>query len=261
MKRTVAAVAAVLMLALAGCSANDGTGVTAAGAEGSERAPGNPNGPAPESPPGPEYQGNLPDPRYPVQQESGPLGLDWSPPPNFAKFVEWSHAAVIGRVTTIGPKRVNVRDGTEGGVLAMEFRDATVQVDEVLYDSANLPTKAGQSLTVRLLGDGTNTGKDVHGAEPVEKSNAISGPVAVGDRVLWVLGMAQFPFMDGSTEATPKLVADYYGAWRIGADLLAQSVVPARSVPLAALAAKLKAERATPSDGRTGQRGRVNPLE
>lgn len=259
MKRAIAAAAVVLLVALAACSANEGTGVTAGD---SSRAPGDPHAPAPYSPPGPEYEGNLPGPDEHLHTE-GEAILDWSPAPNFAKFVEWSHAAVVGRVTAVGASRWNFPGKTRPPeeTFTMEFRDATIEVQEVIYDSPTLPAKAGQALTVRLYGNGSDSGERVEGAEPVRRYNAISGPVAVGDRVLWVLGLAQFPFTDGSTEPIPKLVGDYYGAWRIGADLLAMNVLPARTVPFAALVGRLKAERATPTNGATGARGRVNPLE
>ena len=262
MKRAFASTVALLVLALAGCS-TDEQGVTAVGAEGSNRAPGDPHGPAPDSPPGPEYSGNLPDPRYPVRAEPAGDIYEWGPAANFAQFVKLSNAAIIGRVSGISPARWNTPDGSTPaeGPDAMKFRDATVMVDEVVFDSSTLPVKAGETMTVRLLGDGTPTGSAIDGAEGIRYFNEISGPVAVGDRVLWVLGLAKFPLTDGTTVATPKLAADYFGSWIIGADVVARSLVPARTVPLAALVAKFRTERATPTDAGTGSRGKVNPLE
>ncbi|HVF76146.1 MAG TPA: hypothetical protein VM938_14000 [Acidimicrobiales bacterium] len=249
----------VCALAVGGCSRSD-TGVSAVGADPSERAPGDPHGPAPETTPGPEYDGNHPDPQH-VHDEPGVGVYDWAPPPNFAKFVQWSHAAVIGRVTAIAPPRWNTTDNQpdEHGVM---FRDAQLAVEEVIYNAPELPATVGTTVTVRLTGDGSETGPATHGAEPIRHLNAIAGPVAAGDKVLWVLGMDDFPFRGGTTEKTPRLVYDYFGAWRITSELLALNPQPLRTVPLAPLVAKLKAVRAAPpSTGNTGTQGKLNPIE
>lgn len=192
------------------------------------------------------------------------LHLDWSPAPNFQAFVDWSDAAVTGRVTAIAPARWNTRDNREPtGSTGLRFRDATVFVDTVVYDSAKLPVKAGQELTVRLYGDDTDTGPEVGGAGPVKKYNKITGPVAVGDEVLWVLATIKFGMNDGTTDDVVKLVTDFFGAWRIdrGAGQ-AKNAEPARTVPVEALVGRLRAERQSPSDpGSNGKRGKVNPLE
>jgi hypothetical protein len=194
---------------------------------------------------------------------------DWTPAPNFAFFVKNSHAAVKGQVVEMSAPRFNTKDGTPtADERAMVFRDATLAVEDVLYDSSELHVTPGQKLVVRLMGDGTDTGARVDGAGPVKHTNAISGPVAKGDTVLWVLAVSQFPFMNDDmmtlarTEAVPKLFTDLYGAWLV--DLVAdkaKSIVPNRTVPYRALAARLRAERQFPSDDKRGTRGRENPQE
>jgi hypothetical protein len=253
MKRSLA-LAAVLLVAvlLAACSGKSDTGVKV-------------NGPAAAPPPKLGTNGEPDDPST-LSTDSGGAVYEWAAAPNLASFVSNSHAAVVGRVVNIGPARWNTKDGAPGDERALQFRDATLVVDEVVYDSATLKVAVGKELQVRLTGDGTDTGTAVAGAAPVRRVNALSGPVAVGDKVLWVLGMAQFPFNDGMTtvrtEAIPKLVTDFYGAWKVdSAADRALSILSARTVPFRALVLKLKVERATPSPTGVGSRGRVNPLE
>jgi hypothetical protein len=147
--------------------------------------------------------------------------------------------------------------------MAFLYQDVSLVVDEVVYDSPKVPARPGQTITVRLNGDGTDSGDEVGGAAPVRRVNALSGPVAVGDRVLWVLVRGDFTFTDNRAEQTVMLNTDFYGAWRIGTSLVAENLEIRRSVPLAALIAKLRAERATPTTlPQSDQfRGKVNPLE
>lgn len=209
------------------------------------------------------------DPSTLDRPEDSHSHLDWAPAPNFASFVAHSHAAVVGRVTNIGPAQWNTSDGKPtADERGWKFRDAILEVEQVVYDSQQLRVQTGQQLTIRLFGDGTDTGTAVEGAEPVKHANAISGPVAVGDRVLWVLEALRFAFL-GPDMSTParledvvKLMTHFYGAWLV--DLVAdqaKSVVPSRTVPFQALVGRLKAERANPGDTGRGTRGRDNPLE
>jgi hypothetical protein len=257
------------LLATAGCGRGEKAGVTAAGAEGPPS--GNPNGPAIiPSPESEGYEDNLPDPTFPVADRSGPLVADWAPAPNFPTFVKWSDAAVTGRVAAITPARWSTPNGeadpSPPGIdkpVAWMYQDVRLVVDEVVYDSPKVPTRPGQTIIVRLLGDGTETGIEVGGAEPVKHLNAISGPVAVGDRVLWVLNETEFRFTDNRPERVVRLRTDFFGAWRIGTSLVAESLEARRTVPLTALVAKLRAERATPTTLPPSAqfRGQVNPLE
>jgi hypothetical protein len=256
MKRFVlsALVAVLVAVASAGCGGS--------GSDAEVRV----NGPA-AAPPKFGTNGEPDDPSTLDKPEDSQPEAEWAPAPNFASFVTASHAAIVGRVLSIAPARWNTKNGKPADARALVFRDATVAVDEVIYDSATLSVKAGQQLTVRLLGDGTDTGAHVD-AGPIQRTNAISGPVATGDTVLWVLGMAQFPFLNDDMMSTariepiPKLVADFYGAWRI--DVAADraiSALPVRTVPYRALVTKLKAVRAVPGTTGVGTLGRDNPLE
>jgi hypothetical protein len=261
--------ALAVLLASAACGGSEKAGVTAAGAEGPPS--GNPNGPAIISSPESEgYEDNLPDPTFPVADRSGPLVADWAPAPNFPAFVKWSDAAVTGRVATITPARWSTPNGeadpSPPGLdkpMAWLYQDVSLVVDEVVYDSPKIPARPGQTITIRLLGDGTETGTEVGGAPPVKHLNAISGPVAVGDRVLWVLTETEFRFTDNRAERVVRLRTDFYGAWRIGTSLVAESLEQRRSAPLPLLVARLRAERATPTTLPPSDqyRGQVNPLE
>lgn len=259
MKRPIAAVVLVVAVGFAGGCAEK-TGVTAAGAEG-DRAPVL-HGPSPVPAPDESYAPHTIPDMSKVSNESGPMVFDWAPPPNFSKLVSWSDAAVTGRVTAISEPRWNVPAGGQPDQLAIRFRDASFAVDEVIYDSQKVRVAPGTVLTVRLKGDGSEGGPDLHGAEPVKKLNQLAGPVSVGDRMLWVLATDDFPFRDGTSEPVVKLSADYFSSWKIGADLLALNPHPQRTVPLTPLVAKLKAERLTPTDIKNNsQRGIINPLE
>lgn len=259
--------ALALLVATAACGGREKAGVTAAGAEGPPS--GNPNGPGIIPPPESEgYQ--KADPTYPLTPGEGKMVSDWVPAPNFPAFVKWSDAAVTGRVTAITPSRWNTPNAEADFApsepdkpMAWMYRDVSLVVDEVVYESPKLPARRGQTITVRLMGDGTENGEEVHGAGPVKHLNALSGPVAVGDRVLWVMTATDFKFTDNRGEPAVRLTTDYFGAWRIGTSLVAESLEARRTVPLAALVAKLRAERATPTTLPTSAqfRGQVNPLE
>jgi hypothetical protein len=208
-----------------------------------------------------------PDDPSTLTQGKGGRFIEWAPPPNLASLVTYSHAAVVGRVTAMGEARWNTKTGAPDPDMGLQFRDATISVEKAVYDSEQLRVTVGGSLQVRLMGDGTNTGPglEVPGGV-VTHYNAISGPVAVGDRVLWVLGMAQFPINDRektvAVEPIPRLVADFFGAWTVdGASDTARSLLPIRTVPFSALLAKLKLERAAPSPTGSGTKGQLNPLE
>lgn len=118
----------------------------------------------------------------------------------------------------------------------------------MIFDSEDLQVARGENVEVLLLGDGTNTGPRVPAAA-IERFNAISGPVDVGDEVLWVLTNSPGFVDEGSTIL---LRASYLGNWRTE-NGRAVNALPARSLPRDEVVRLLREERAAeyrPDDNR-----------
>lgn len=176
--------------------------------------------------------------------------------PGWSSFVHLSDAAIVGEVTAISdPFRLSDRrEGAEGEDDEWG-RDATVQVDRVIYDSEDLRVAREEEIEVLLLGDGTDTGPRVPAAA-IKRENAIAGPVDVGDEVLWVLVRSP-DFVD--EESTILLRASYLANWRIEGDR-AVNALPERSLPRDELVRLLREERA--AEHRPGDnRGTGDPRE
>lgn len=169
--------------------------------------------------------------------------------PGWSSFVHHSDAAVVGEVTAISDAfRLADRREEQDYDDADRGRHATLQVDRVIFDSEDLQVARGENVEVLLLGDGTNTGPRVPAAA-IERFNAISGPVDVGDEVLWVLTNSPGFVDEGSTIL---LRASYLGNWRIE-NGRAVNALPARSLPRDELVRLLREERAAeyrPDDNR-----------
>lgn len=190
-------------------------------------------------------------------------------PPGINRFVNGSDAAVIGHVESISDPKWNSTDGRSFGmrdashVYPMRYREATLTVKEVLWKTANVDTSAGESLTVRVRGDGSASGckSDIAPGERV-RTNEGAGMVAQGTDVLWVLKRAPFYLKDGDKmrqETFVTIAGSFLGNWKVESDT-AVNLSHARTVPFDALVNRLRAERARgfqPNDNS----GRYNPLE
>jgi hypothetical protein len=188
----------------------------------------------------------------------GCLAIGWS------DFIHTSVGAVVGTVESVTGPRWNQESGEQWDgdaenhpgnpyALQMQYRDAVLQVEDVLFRDPGETFAAGERITVRLLGDGTPTGVEVDGVH----INEIVGPVPVGSRVLWVLDRAEFHWKE--RVEYPLGLASFLGNWRIEGDT-AVNRWPERTVPVEALRGAIKREANSPR--RPGDlRGSENPLE
>ena len=188
----------------------------------------------------------------------GCLVIGWS------DFIHTSVGAVVGTVESVTEPRWNQESGEQWDgdaenhpgnpyALEMQYREAVLQVEDVLFRDPGETFAAGERITVRLLGDGTPTGYEIAGVY----INEVVGPVAVGSRVLWVLDRGEFHWKERVEH--PLGLASFLGNWRIEGDT-AVNRWPQRTVPADRLMAAIKSEAAAPR--RPGDlRGTKNPLE
>lgn len=189
----------------------------------------------------------------------GCLGGGWS------DFVHESVGAVVGTVEFVTEPRWNQESGEpwdgdvenhSGNPYAMElqYRDAALRVEGVLFRDHGETFVAGDTIAVRLIGDDTPTGMEF--AEGFYL-NHIDGPVIVGSRVVWVLDRAEFHWKE--RVEYPLGLTSFRGNWRIDGDT-AVNRLPERTIPLDALVAAIEREANSPH--RPGDpRGTMNPLE
>lgn len=108
-------------------------------------------------------------------------------PDSFNAFVHWSDLAVVGSVTKVSePVRFDDGHGRFAHAPSVERfgRWATVSVDAVIFEDPKAEAEVGDAIEMFLFGDGSSTGPEYCCGF---RENDISGPVSVGDRVLWVL--------------------------------------------------------------------------
>lgn len=195
--------------------------------------------------------------------------LDCAPPGcmaiGWSDFVHNSVGAVVGTVESVTAPRWNQASGEPWDDLveshpgnpyagAIQYRDATVRVEEVLFQDPGEDFAGGEVLTLRLLGDGTPTGPEY---EEGFYQNQRDGDAIVGSRVAWVLWRVEFHWKE--RVEYPLGVASFLGNWRIDGDT-AVNRLPERTVPLGPLMAAIKRESNSPR--RPGDmRGAKNPLE
>jgi hypothetical protein len=194
---------------------------------------------------------------------------DLGAPPSINGIVNGSDAGVVAHVDGVSPPKWNSTDGQRfergdpSGVAPWTYRDATVTVKEVLWQTPKVETSPGETLQVRIQGAGTATGCMVEiGPGERVREDQLSGPVSAGTDVLWILRVRPFAFKDGNRMKSESslMIAGYFdGNWKIE-NGSAVSLSKARSVPYDALVNRLRAERARgmhPED-RSGQE---DPLE
>jgi hypothetical protein len=164
-------------------------------------------------------------------------------------LVSESGAGIIGSVESVSAARWNSLSGepwvqTSGSQWpALEYRDAQVKVNDVLFSDSTLPVTSGQLVTIRLIGDGTATGAPEPGGYPGETFNSSDGPVTPGSTRLMLLREAPFYFADGSSSMIVELSSGYQANWRVDGSQAA-SADPQRTVDLGALRQRIAAERA-----------------
>lgn len=149
-------------------------------------------------------------------------------------LVSFSHAGIVGEVTSVGASRWNSTDGKEwegnldpmGRVIsAIPFRNITVRVDRVLFDSDRLRVKPSDELVIRA-----------HLGYPG------SGTFEHGSTVLVLLARSGMPFEDGHADEAIEVFGAFDGSWRRQGDE-ARSTHPGRNAPFDALVSRILEER------------------
>lgn len=149
-------------------------------------------------------------------------------------------------VKAIAPVRWNSKSGeawtsrSASGPSPLNYRDVSLMALRPLFVSS-MPLTTGDLVTVRLHGDGTDSGPSVS-TVPGLQQNRADGDVKVGDTVLMLLGQEDFPMEEGSTVSVTSPVNGYQGVWTIAGDQ-AGSVDPQRTVALAPLEQRIAVER------------------
>jgi len=165
------------------------------------------------------------------------------------ELVTASDAAIVGHVLGVSAPRWNSKDGQrwpqQAGTLAqpVQYREANIVVDEVLFASATLPLNVEQSVQVQLAGDGTATGAVYEGVVPVIRYNQISGPLTTGDKALLLLQKARLVMQGGEFTSVVVITNAFHGNWRLTSDGMATSADTRRSVPYGALRDRILIER------------------
>src|SRR5206468_1754158 len=117
--------------------------------------------------------------------------------------------------------------------------------DRVLWSSAAVPVAPGSIVTVTLRGDGTPTGLSEYGIWSGQQSGDVVSP---GDRVLWLLWVSSFTFIERGGHAWREdqlVTVDSFGAWTLDRHgLMALSIHAGRDAPVQPLVDRFMAERA-----------------
>ncbi len=191
-----------------------------------------------------------------------------APRPGLSALTHESDAAVVGTVTSVatsaygpdpafGPDPAIGPDSKRG---LTRYRTATLDVEEVLWSSEELPAEPGKPVTVTLFGDGSHTGDEA--CWGYTRWNDIEGPITKGRRVLLLFDSRKlFPGMKGykAGELGNWITDAFYGNWTVRGDR-AVNVIPERGAPLDALVARLVEAHDAPADY-DSRRGVIDPLE
>jgi hypothetical protein len=164
-------------------------------------------------------------------------------------LVSDSDAAAIVLVKSVTEPQWNSTDGrawtaeesTRAGVLAWQFRDATLSVEQVVFSPKRLDLLTGADVTVRLFGSGKPADEPVGPARSHVRLDEISGPVAPGMRLLLLLAVGEFP-TEGGLVPVVRIVGHYRGNWQLVAGD-ARNLESARSAKEQDLVQTLVAER------------------
>lgn len=203
-------------------------------------------------------------PQIPPAKSSSEV-IDFIPAPGVSAFVHASDAGVVASISSVTDPRWNSVDGepwvarpTSGPVpRPWMYRRATVRVEEVLWSSDNLPVGVGDDVVVTLLGSGEPTGAELPGWSI--RQDEMSGPVAKGERKLFVLVKTSFYIEGEGLVPAVWPVTHFLGHWTIRGGQ-AENVRPQRSAPLEPLIERLKQARQRPQDLQD-RRGEIDPLE
>ncbi|MDQ3915595.1 MAG: hypothetical protein M3323_09760 [Actinomycetota bacterium] len=163
------------------------------------------------------------------------------------ELVAGSDAAVVVRVEAVHEPRWNSTDGRRWTRTSYDsamdatpllYRTARVTVEQVLFGPASLA--AGDSLTVRLFGDGTPTGAEVDGAGV--RFNQISGDVAAGDERVMLLRKEVFPMETDSSQwpETWQLTHHGFASWKLGPDGTATHALSAKTTASTSLMRRIE---------------------
>ena len=198
----------------------------------------------------------------PAEQDA----ISWIAAPSFAAFVRHGDAAIVGVVEAVADARDNAVGGAEARqhrwrpeqVPDQRYRDASIRITRVVFSTEKLRPAPGETITVRLLGDGTATGRMYATPVGVVPSNQISGTVVAGSTVIMLVRRGEFAFRDGSVEDVTRVFNGFFGVWTVEGGQ-AVSDVPNRSLPADELERLLAEEHAAPSP--LGTSGEFDPRE
>lgn len=181
------------------------------------------------------------------------------------KLVTFTDAAFVAEVLEVGAPRWNSKDGCPwpgrfdpaspgSEVEPQQFREVKVKATRVVFDSGELAVKPGDVVTLRFLGDGTAAAEP---AAPSPSAYDLYGPVRAGETI-HVLAYVWDMRMEDRVEYVPSPF-DWQGYWRVQ-DGMAVNIVPARTVPLEPLIARILEERRVGEDPRRDPNTEYNPL-
>lgn len=182
--------------------------------------------------------------------QSGPIAVDCGSPSSINHLVNHdATVGIVGQVTRVDSPKWNSADGSpwsgssSSPGVPRQYRDASVSIQRVLFapSASNSDVRVGSTISIRVLGDGSNTGEDGCSA-PGLKYNDADGPIAAGDTILALLG--RFPFgTQTGTDVVWTFADDSYGLWTL-ANNSAKNPDPERVVPADQLIQRIQHERA-----------------
>lgn len=186
----------------------------------------------------------------PVNPQDSNASIEELPFASINHLVNMSDAGVIGEVSLVSSPRWNSPSGAPWTFNAsatdsyrpvpLIYRDVTVVVSQVLFSNANLPVKAGDTITVLISGDGTNSGASIDGQNGL-RWNQVDGTFSASTEELLLLKITNYPFSDSEHSET-MLTQNRNSHWEISGSM-AVSDVPGRSVDASALTSRILLER------------------
>ena len=206
----------------------------------------------------------------PVDPQNPNASIDEVPFASINHLVNTSDAAVVGVVTAVSPPKWNSPSGQAWTFSATNtdsyrpipliYRDVTVTVSQVLFSDTNLSVQVGDTLTILVSGNGTNTGATIDGQNGL-RWNLVDGTFTANTQELLLLKESEYPFSDAQHSVT-MLTQSRNSHWQIlGAT--AASDVPGRSVDASGLMQRIVSERAKgfqPEGPNQGDNTAINPL-
>lgn len=164
-----------------------------------------------------------------------------------AELAADSDAAVVVHVESVADPRWNSSDGrvwtrtrydSAMDATPLTFRTATVTVRKVVFGPAGIA--AGDTLSLRLFGDGTDTGAEIDGADV--RFNQISGTFEPGSDHLVLLRRDVFPMETEAAEwpVVWQLANHGFASWEVDPDGAAVQAVTGDVTHASALVRRIR---------------------